>query len=55
MRKPKPIVVHCHVWEPWKWFRFQGRTYRVKFIREAREILEAHGRTIVCGPYSTRK
>lgn len=45
--RQKPIVVHASVWKPVKkWFRIAGTTHRVKYVHQARDILDKHGRTL---------
>ena len=45
--RQRPIVVHASVWKPVKWFRFQGQTHRVKYIPDAKDNLDKHGRTLI--------
>jgi len=46
-RQQKPIVVHASVWKPTKWFRIAGTTHHVKYIRDAKDILDKAGRTLI--------
>ena len=46
-RQQKPVVVHASVWKSVKWFRVGNVTHRVKYIRDAKDILDKHGRTLI--------
>ena len=43
----KPLVLTAYVWtrKPY-WLRHAGRVHRFRFICDAREYAEEHGRTI---------
>jgi len=45
--RQKPITVHASVWNPVKRFRVGNVTHRVKYIHEARAILDKLGRTLI--------